>query len=615
MAPRRLKLIACLVLVLATLTVYGELRHNQFINLDDDSYITGNAAVQGGLSLPGITWAFTTGQRGYWIPLTWLSHMLDCQLFGINPGGHHLVSLLFHIANTLLLFGFFLRATGALGPSFVVAALFAWHPLHVESVAWAAERKDVLSTLFWLLTMWAYLRYVELPSLRRYLVVPACFTLGLMAKPMVVTLPLVLLLLDYWPLGRWPLKGATGGGPKSPPDRKSGKGAPLKRLVGEKVPLLVLAAISGLITVYGQQKAGSVEYFEFLPLTSRVANALVSYISYMAKMVWPLNLAVFYPHPGNTIPLWQPLGAALILAGLSLLCIRQSRRHPYLLVGWLWYLGTLVPVIGLVQAGEQALADRFTYVPLIGLFIILAWGAADLTAGWRRQRVILAGGAGVMLVALLGLTWQQVGYWRDAGSVFEHAVKVTENNHLAYTNLIAAYDEQGRPDDAAAMFGKVMAIKPNYPFAYNNLGVALANRGKIAEALPLFEKAVQLRPDFVRAYNNLGMAYDHNDRLGEAVAAYQKAIQLDPYFAEAYNNLGIDYANQGNHAAALAMFQRAIRINPNFSEAYNNLGLALASQGDVAGGVAMVQKALRINPDNARAQEMLRMLKEAEGRD
>jgi tetratricopeptide (TPR) repeat protein len=609
MAHRRWKIIACIFLVLATLIVYGELRNHQFISLDDDLYVTNNPPVQGGLTLKGLTWAFTTMHAGYWIPLTWLSHMLDCQLFGLHAGGHHLVNLLFHIANTLLLFLWLLRITHALGPSFLVAALFALHPLHVESVAWAAERKDVLSTFFWLLTMWAYVWYAEVPGFGRYLWTLICFSLGLMAKPMLVTLPFVLLLLDYWPLGRWPLSRSTAEKEsKASRKRKTKPGVPIQRLVWEKVPMLVLAALFCMVTFYAQKASGAVNPLDSLPLTVRIANALVAYVSYMGTMLWPSGLAVFYPHP-RIIPQWQALGAGLTMAVLSLLIFRQARRHPYLLVGWLWYLGTLVPVIGLVQVGQQALADRFTYVPLTGLFIILAWGALDLTAAWRHQRIILATGGGIMLSVFTVLTWFQVGHWRDIRSLFEHAINVTANNYVAYSELIEDYGEKGEIDKAIDVFQKAVKVSPDYYFAYNNLGAVLANQGRIDEALPLFQKAVQLKPDFSRAYNNLGMAYDNKGEFDNAIAMFQKAIQIDPYFAGAYNNLGIDYANQGKNLEAIAMFKKALEINPNFLEAYNNLGLAFVKYGDINGAIIMFQRAIQVNPNNANAHKMLSILK------
>jgi hypothetical protein len=385
MPHRRWIIIACLFLVVATLATYGDLRNHQFINYDDNVYVTDNPTVQGGLTLTGLVWAFTTLHSGLWIPLTWLSFMVDSQLFGLHPGGFFLTNLFFHIANALLLFWWLLRTTRAPGRSFLAAALFALHPLHVESVAWATERKDVLSTFFWLLTMWAYVWYAERPRLGRYVLILVCFSLGLMAKPMLVTLPFALLLLDYWPLGRLSLKGPAAAA-ASP---KPGPGVTIKRLVWEKSPLLVISALSSVVTFSVQKEAGAISTLHTLPIPNRLANAMVACVSYLGKMFWPAHLAVLYPLPGHNPPIWQAPAAGLALAVLSLLALRQARRHPYLLVGWLWYLGTLLPVIGLVQVGVQAMADRYTYVPSIGLFIAVVWGMADLAARWRAPRFLL----------------------------------------------------------------------------------------------------------------------------------------------------------------------------------------------------------------------------------
>ena len=405
MSQRSWKIIACLFLAWATLTVYAGVRDHQFINFDDDLYVTENLPIQDGLSLRGLVWAFTTTHASFWHPMTWLSLMLDSQLYGLNPARFHLTNLLLHLANTLLLFLWLNRTTRALGASFLVAALFALHPLHVESVAWVTERKDVLSTFFWMLTMWAHVWYVEGPGVGRYLLTLACFVLGLMAKPMLVTLPFVLLLLDFWPLGRL-MPAVAGAGAAQP----SGQRVTLAGLVWEKAPLFALTVLFCMVTYYAEDKSGALSLLPDLPLTTRLSNALVAYVTYLGKMFWPTRLAVFYPHPENAIPLWQGLGAGLTLAFLSLVIIWQTRRRPYLLVGWLWYLGTLVPVIGLVQVGKYALADRFTYVPLIGVFIMVAYGAAELTARWRPARFLVPVGAGVVLSGLMICTWQQVSY-------------------------------------------------------------------------------------------------------------------------------------------------------------------------------------------------------------
>ena len=590
MTNRRGQIIASIFLVLVTLSAYGEVSKHQFIHFDDGPYVTENQAVRQGLTLKGLTWAFSTPATGNWIPLTWLSHMLDCQVFGLRAGGHHLTSLLFHVLNTLLLFLWLHRTTRALGPAFLVAALFAWHPLHVESVAWVSERKDVLSAFFWLLTMWAYVRYVERPGWGRYLLILLSFSLGLLAKPMLVTLPLVLLLLDYWPLERWApgrqveLREGAGGwrprlsslwGPLPPPHERVSPGVSGRRLIWEKIPLLFLSALCSAVTVYTQMQVEAVAPLEALPLSSRLAHALVAYVWYLVKMVWPAGLAVLYPYPLDSPSPWLVLGAGFLLALISLLVVRQARRHPYLLVGWLWYLGTLLPVIGLVQVGRQAWADHFTYVPLIGLFIMVAWGARDVCAPWRGARFLLPGAAAIILGALLTCTWMQVRLWRDSLSLFTHTLRVTGDN----------------------------------PLIHNNLGVALASQGKMEEAFAHFVEAMRLNPNNARAQNKLGEELAAQGRMAEAVARFQRAVKVKPDFAEAYNNLGKVYAHQGNIDQARAMFHKAIDLDPNFAEAYKNLGLALAKQGKKLEAVEMLEKAVQINPNFADAQKMLNMLK------
>ncbi len=588
------RLVISALLVLATVSAFWPLKDNDFVHYDDPPYITDNVFVQSGLSSKSLVWAFTdTKVVGFWQPLTFVSHMADFQLFGLNPRGHHLSSLLFHVLNVLLLFLFLERATGALWPSAMVGALFALHPLRVESVAWAAERKDVLSTFFWLLTMWAYLWYTRRPLLKRYLLVLLFFCLGLMAKPMLVTLPVSLLLLDFWPLGRVPLHTAPAGGLASAPGAADTRGAVL-RLLREKLPLLALAALFSVLTVLAQKKA--MASITAISPDLRVANALISYVVYLGKTVWPLHLAVFYPHPRDQVS-WLAAGAAaVVLLGFSCLAWREAGRRPYLAVGWFWYLLTLLPVIGLLQSGEQALADRFTYVPLIGIFIIAAWGARDLTAGWRRQNLALAGAAGLVLLACGALTWRQVGFWRDNQTLFEHASQVTANNHVAYTHLIFAYGEQGRVKEAQSMFDQVVKLRPKDKDAYNDLGMAYSNAGRPEEAIALFQQTIQMAPAFAPAYNNLGIEYAKLGRMDEAVAAFQKAVELDPNLVEAYSNLGKAYSVQGRSDESIATFQKAIEVCSYYAPSYSNLGVEYAAQGKVDNAIRLYQKAIRANP-------------------
>ena len=595
MPHRRWKILACLFLFLATVAVYGEVRNHQFVNLDDTIYVSENPRIQGGLTLTGLVWAFTTLHAGLWIPLTWLSYMWDSQLFGLHPGGFHLTNLFFHLANTLLLFLWLHRTSGALGRSFLVAALFALHPLHVESVAWVTERKDVLSTFFWLLTMWVYLWYVAGLGMKRYLLALACFSLGLMAKPMVVTLPLVLLLLDYWPLRRWPGWGSPATGPGAYP------GVPIKHLLWEKVPFLALATLFSVVTIHAQKTMGAVVALERIPMMMRMANALVAYVSYMYKMIWPTHLAVYYPYSSERTLILSALVAGLILSVLSFLIVRQTRRRSYLAVGWLWFLITLLPVIGLVQVGGQAMADRFTYVPLIGLFIMVAWGMVDLTAGWRLAKFPLQVSAGVVLSALMVCTWVQVRYWRDSITLFEHALEVTRRNAVIHNNLGIALAKQGKLDQAIVHFAEVVRLKPDFAEAHYNLGNALAKQDKLDQAIVHYAEAVRLKPGLAEVHNNLGNALEKQGKLDQAIAHYQEALRLRPKYPEAHNYLGVALAKQGKLDQAIAHFQEALRLRPKYPEAHSNLGAALSLQGKVDQAIAHYQEAIALKSDYSEA--------------
>jgi len=543
---RQGRLLLGAVLVVVTLAVFWQVQDHRFAEVDDPDYVTENPAVSQGLTLEGLLWAATASHAANWHPVTWLSHMLDCQVFGLDPAGPHLVNLLLHLANVLLLFLFLSRLTGALWRSALVAALFAWHPLHVESVAWVSERKDVLSTLFWLLTMWAYVRYTERPGLGRYLLALVLFALGLMAKPMLVTLPLVLLLLDYWPLGRFPKPSPDAAGAATGSRIPSTLTSPeVRALVREKIPFFFLSLLSSLLTLWAQKGAGAVIDLQDLPLTTRLGHALVSYVGYLGKMFWPTRLAVFYPYPAGGLIWWQVAGAALILVAITALIFRGGRRHPYLAVGWLWYLVTLIPVIGLVQVGMQAMADRYTYVPGIGLFLILSWGLADLTAGWRYQRLLAAGLAGVVLSALAVTTQGQVRHWSDSLTLFAHAAQVTENNYVAYNMLGNAYGDRGDLAKAMAMYRKALEIYPRYAGAYNNLGLAYARQGRLAHAITMFQEALRFNPGVAGTYLNLGLAYADQGDLPTARTMLEKALELDPHYGEAQRLLRLMDAQTG----------------------------------------------------------------------
>jgi protein O-mannosyl-transferase len=589
-------------LVAAGAFVYAPVQHHEFVNFDDPQYVRDNAVVRDGLSGHALTWALTTGHAGNWHPLTWLSHQLDVELFGLDAGRHHLTSVALHLANTLLLFGLLLRTTGALFRSGFVAGLFALHPLHVESVAWIAERKDVLSLLFFLLTLWAYLAYVGQPRGRRYALVVLLFTLGLMAKPMLVTVPLVLLLLDFWPLGR----------AKARPS--------WRRLIIEKLPLVALAIASSLVTVVVQQRAGAIKGLDLLPLSRRLATAALAYVWYAAKVVWPTRLAALYPYPAAS-PSWQVLGAVALLAAVTLLVLRAAPRHPYLPLGWLWYVVTLVPVLGLVQVGSQPWADRYTYVPAIGLFIVVAWGSVDLLAGWGHRNLVLAAAAGVVLGACALAARRQAGYWRDSVALWEHALEVTTANYRAESNLAHALAGQRRLEEAAAHYRAALRINPGFAEAHNNLGLVLADQGKVSEAMTHYADAVRALPDYLEAHNNLAVALAGEGRNGEAIRHFAEAVRIDPTVAVAHNNLGAALAREGRLDEAVRELAEALRLDPGYAEArtnlavaHNGLGAALADQGRPDDAIGHYAEALRLQPALADAHANLAQALAGKGR-
>ena len=561
---KHLAVLIYVALALTTLAVFWQLHNYDFINYDDPGYVSENAQVQAGLTCDSIIWAFTTGHAGNWHPLTWLSYMLDCQLFGTNPGWHHLTNLLLHIANTLLLFAVLKQMTGALWRSAFVAAVFALHPLHVESVAWISERKDVLSTLFWMLTMAAYLRYVKRPYVSWYVLTLLLFALGLMAKPMLVTLPFVLLLLDYWPLDRFQLRR----------DAKS------IRLIREKVPFFILSAISSVVTFLVQQSGGAVTEINVVPLSIRIANAFISYLTYIEKMIWPSRLAVFYPYTVDTVSIWHTLFAALLLVGISVWVIRLAPKRRYLIVGWLWYLGTLVPVIGLVQVGAQAFADRYTYVPSIGIFIMVAWAADELPAKWRYRKLGLAVSAAVVLAALLICTRIQVRCWQNSFTLYGHALKVTENNYIIHGNLGGALQLEGELDEAIRHYRRALQIKPDDIKAHNNLAGALQSQGKLDEAISHYRQALRIKPDYVKAHYNLGIALESDGKLDEAVSHYRRAVQLERDHTGAHKNLGNILVQQDKLEEAITHFTEVLRFKPDLVEVLNNLAWLLATHSD-----------------------------------
>ena len=556
-----------LLLIAVTLVAYWGVQNHEFINYDDGLYVTENDRVQAGLTMKSVTWAFTSTHASNWHPLTWLSHMVDCQLFGLNPGYHHLTSLLLHIANALMLFLVLKRMTGSVWKSSFIAALFALHPLHVESVAWVAERKDVLSTFFWILTIWAYVYYTQRPNLARYLLVVLSFSLGLMSKPMLVTMPFVLLLLDDWPLGRSRV-GRSGCDLNSQTAHSLNFRKPQSvwsGLVLEKVPLFGLAAASSALTFFAQQQGGAVRSLEVFPIETRISNVLVSYVSYIGKMLWPYRLALPYPYP-EMLPMWQVAGASLFLVSVSILVIHYGKRHSYLRVGWLWYLGTLVPVIGLVQIGSQAMADRYTYIPLIGLFIMMVWGIPDILAGWRYRRVLFVISAAVLFLSFIMITRDQVRHWCNSITLFKHTLNVTTDNFTAYCQLGLALSGQGRFQEAIPILSVALQLRPSHPETYNHLGVISAQEGKTQEASAYFSKALRIKADYAEAHSNLGAVLLQQGKIQEAIEHFTEAVRINPNFPVAHFFLGFAYLLISDQNSALEEYKILVQINPNLAK-------------------------------------------------
>jgi tetratricopeptide (TPR) repeat protein len=606
-------LLVSLLLAVIPFIIYFQVTQSEFITLDDNLYIAENKTVQDGLTAKGIAWAFTTGHAGFWIPLTWLSNMVVVHFFGLDPGWHHLANLLLHLANTILLFLVLSRMTRAFWPSAFVAALFALHPLHVESVAWVTERKDVLSTFFWMLTMGLYLGYVDRPCFKRYTAVLLCFALGLMSKPMLVTLPFVLLLLDYWPLSRLERKepdlalkpsaykkkekGASAG-PKTPVMPAAGHWSVIGPLLLEKTPFFILAILSSIATYWTQRDSGAMNFFETLSLNVRFANALISYFLYIVKMVWPMDLAVLYPHPGSW-PTWQVLVSGVLFIFFTLLAFRVRKTHPYGMVGWFWYAGTLVPVIGIIQVGPQSLADRFTYVPLIGLYIIIAWGLPEIIKTWSYRKQTLIALSALSLFGLSLLTWRQVGYWRNSLSLYNHTLSITKSNFLIQTNRGRAYFDLGMINEAMSDFNKAIEGNPRFALAYNNRGSVYGHLGDFQQAIKDFDKAIELDPGYASAYTNRGFAYSRIGNFDQALKDYDKATGLNPQSIAAYHNRGITHNQLGDFQRAIRDFNKAIELDPKFRASYYNRGLSYGRLGNHEQAIRDISVAARLGDKTA----------------
>lgn len=509
--------LALLLIAALTVAVYWPMLHNGFIDFDDDDYVTVNMAVRQGLTFKGFIWAFSTFHAANWHPLTWLSHMLDVELYGLNPLGHHATSLLLHAANSLLLCALLHRLTGFVGRSMVVAMLFAIHPLHVESVAWVAERKDVLSTLFWLLTMWAYTGYAHNPSLKRYLPVVAFFALGLMSKQMLVTLPAILLLMDYWPLNRLSSRQGESGANQ----------VGIKVLLVEKIPLVVLSAAASLVILRAHASVGALFHVDGDTILLHSGNAFLSYVKYIRNMFWPVDLALFYPFEPSAVTALNVAGAVSLLAVITGLVAVQRKRRPYLVFGWFWYLITLLPVIGFIRVGGQALADRYTYIPLIGLFLMIVWGGAEAAGTWRKGFPAVAGVAVIVVIILSVLTVAQIRYWQNSYDLFAHALAVVERNWLAHNNMGILLSQHNRNDEAISHFQESVRINPDGDVGFRNLGNAYQMAGKGPQAIEAFRQAVWINPNDAESHYRLGYAYLLSGNSDLAYQEYRQLLRLD----------------------------------------------------------------------------------------
>jgi len=587
-----------LFLIVITVFSYWPTFSNGFVNYDDNGYVSDNSHIQPGLTVANISWAFRSTHMANWHPLTWISHMADIQLFGLHPGGHHASSLFLHAINAALLFLLLRCATGFLWRSFCVAAMFALHPLNVECVAWISERKSLLSTTFLFLALFAYGWYVRNPGIARYVLVALLFASGLAAKPMIITLPFALLLLDYWPLARLPI-----------PEHAEDRVLFLKRLwplIVEKIPLIALSAASAYITVIAQSRAHAIAASHILSLPIRLLNASWSYLLYLLKAIWPLHLAIFYPHPENHIGIWKPLLGFIFMLLFSYICLIR-RRQPYLIVGWLWYLGSLVPVIGIVQVGRQALADRYAYTPLLGIFVLVVWWMAEHSGRLPHRTEILAGSAALVLIFFAALKWRQTSYWKDSFTLFEHALKVSPQNFLAENNLGEAYMQIGRRDIAYDHFLRSTQEKPKFGLAHYNLGVVMASQDRYEEARKEFQDAIDYGQDdeeLAAAHHNLGVVMLDKRELAGSIKMFSEALRLSPHKQSSYLARGMAEFRLGNYAAAEADFIAGANLAPDPPACFW-VGRAREAQGNTAGAIEAYRKTLALQPDKAEAKQRL----------
>ena len=576
----------CLVLAAITFAVFGQTAGFSFVNYDDDKYVYENLVVAKGLTLKGALWALIYGGIGHWHPLTWLTHMADCQAYGLWAGGHHLTNVALHAVAAVLLFLALREMTGNLWRCAFVAAVFAIHPLRVESVAWIAERKDVLSGMFFMLTLWAYGRYARQPSRGRYAAVALWYGLGLLCKNMLVTLPFVLLLLDWWPLHRVKL-------------------APFWGLVKEKIPLFLLSVGSCVATALVPEK---VLDYQRVPLLERIGNAVVSYVVYLRQMVFPAGLAIPYLYPPNGQPFWKVALAFVLLAAISITVWACRKRRPYLLVGWLWYVGMLVPAIGLIQISYYARADRYTYLPGIGLVLAGTWAVGDWSLGWQHRRAVLGGLMAAGIGALMVCAWIQTGYWRNTETLWTHTLACTADNNIARLNFGHDLRKKGRLDEAITFYQKGLQTAPDNAASENNLGNALCAKGRVDEAITHYKKALQIKPAFAEAHFNLGKALRQQEKMDEAITHFQEAVQIEPDLVPARINLGNALLQQGKADQAVTQFERVLEIHPNDAGMHLNLGLCFVQMGRMDEGILQDQKALQIKPADPGIQNNLAWL-------
>ncbi len=595
-------LVACLALVVFVLLVYWQIRDYEFIVFDDDKYVTDNRHVKSGITWEGVKWAFSLKHKHdkmHWHPLTWLSHMLDCDLYGLNAGMHHNGNMILHALNSFLLFLGLYYMTGGFWKSFFVASIFAVHPINVDSVAWISARKNILSTFFWMLGILIYTRYTKQPGIYNYILFFVIFIAGLMAKTMLVTLPFVLLLFDFWPLKRIDLKSIglksyeTGGGS----DTSGITGVTVFHAVVEKIPMFVISVFFVLLNSSVMKQYGTIVSTETISMTLRFENAVVSYICYLWKLFWPANLAVYYPYP-DSIPLWHSGGAFGLLIGMTFIMVSLYKKMPYLPAGWFLYLGTMFPVIGFMQIGLwPAMADRWAYIPFIGIYVIIAWGGEEILRKLNFSKTAVVTFSSAVIILLGTAAWWQAGFWKDSVTLFEHSLAVAEDNCQSRTNLGMGFVNKQKMADAEAQFKEAIRLCPDFDYAHNNLGNLLSRRGDIEGAVKHFSEAIRLNPGYKEAYNNLAVALVRLGRSDDAINHYRTALIIDPEYKEAHNNLALEYLKSGRASDAVKHFLEAVRIDPRFAEAYNNLGSVMQQSGDLRKAVELYKKALIINPD------------------